>query len=68
MATYLENKMAETNKPAEKPAEKPKGFTKMRNVSTQTLQLASGALLPEKTVAYNAAEFSTLHMFLEGVE
>lgn len=53
---------------AKESAEKPKGFTKMRNISKQTLQLASGALLPEKTAAYNAAEFSTLHMFLEGVE
>lgn len=47
---------------------KPKVFTKMRNISKQTLQLASGALPPEKTTSYNAAEFSTLHMFLEGVE
>jgi hypothetical protein len=47
---------------------KPKGFTKMRNVSKQTLQLASGTLLPDKTALFNAAEFSTLHMFLEGVE
>ena len=68
MATYLEIKMVESAKPTEKPTEKPRVFTKMRNVSNQTLQLASGALLPEKTTAYNAAEFSTLHMFLEGVE
>jgi hypothetical protein len=53
---------------AKEAAKKPKVFTKMRNVSNQTLQLTSGALLPEKTAMYNAAEFSTLHMFLEGVE
>lgn len=53
---------------APKAPEAQKGFTKMRNISTQTLQLASGALLPEKVTEYNAAEFSTLHMFLEGVE
>lgn len=64
--------MAETIKPNAKEAaelaEKPKVFSKMRNISKQTLQLESGALPPEKTTAYNAAEFSTLHMFLEGVE
>lgn len=60
--------MAESAKPAEKPAEKPKVFTKMRNVSKQTLQLESGTLLPEKATTYNTAEFSTLHMFLEGIE
>lgn len=66
--------MAEIIKPnakeaAEKEAaDKPKVFTKMRNKSKQTLQLTVGALAPEKTAAYNAAEFSTLHMFLEGVE
>lgn len=48
--------------------EKPKVFTKMRNISQRTLQLASGPLHPDKTTQYNAAEFSTLYMFLEGVE
>jgi hypothetical protein len=59
--------MAELPKKVE-PLVEPKGFTKMRNKSKQILQLASGALAPEKTAAYNAAEFSTLYMFLEGVE
>lgn len=53
---------------AKEAATKPKIFTKMRNVSKQTLQLASGPLCPDETTQYNAAEFSTLYMFLEGVE
>jgi hypothetical protein len=66
----LENKMSEIPKTnSQGPVkEKPKGFTKMRNISKQTLQLTVGSLLPEKTTAYDAAEFSTLFMFLEGVE
>lgn len=63
-----EAKTNATTEVAANSATKPKVFTKMRNISKQTLQLASGALPPEKTAAYNAAEFSTLHMFLEGVE
>jgi len=47
---------------------KSEGFTKMRNISDKTLQLSNGALPPGKTTDFNAAEFSTLHMFLEGVK
>ena len=48
--------------------EKPKGFTKMRNISGNTLQLTCGAVAPKEEVPLNEAELSTLHMFLEGVK
>lgn len=54
--------------PAEGPVEAPMVFTKMKNVSDKILQLACGEVPPGKEVAFNAAEFSTLHMFLKGVK
>lgn len=53
-------KKLETSNPSEVP--KP---TKMTNVSKQTLYLSSGKLEPGETAEYNAAEYSTLHMFLK---
>jgi hypothetical protein len=43
-------------------------FTMMRNVSGKILQLACGAVEPGEEVAFNAAEFSMLYMYLEGIE
>ena len=60
--------MPEVIKKPSEPAVEPKGFTKMRNISKQTLHLTSGPLPPDKTAKYDIAEFTTLHMFLEGVE
>ena len=54
--------------PVKPPIEPPVKFTKMRNTSNKILQLSCGAVAPGKEVAFNVAEFSTLHMLLEGVE
>ncbi len=57
--------MAETKKPTPEVPEVKSVPTKMTNVSAQKLYLSNGILEPGETTKYNAAEYSTLHMFLK---
>ena len=60
--------MAELPKKAPEVVEVPKVFTKMKNISEQTLQLTCGAVKPNEVVDVNIGELSTLCLVLEGVE